>query len=671
MMARPAGDGETIGPRLICNGRTGLPKGHYGGDTGAAAAPAGSLGHVAGAPSALRAEVRKLSGIVAGYRLDKSVGQGSMAVVYLASDGRTHRPVALKVLEPDPDRDAAVRARIIREARTATALGHPHVLPVYRADEADRTVYLAMRYARGGDAGSLVGRLGPLPPGRAWRITDQIASALDAAHARGLIHRDVRPANILLEAAAGPAPGGPELDHAYLADFGLGRVFPPGQIIAADQVTGMLDYLAPEQIEGRALDGRADLYALACTAFELLCGTPPFGPDQGLTLMYAQLYAPPPPASGRRPGLPVTVDSVLATALAKNPDDRYPSCGLFARELRVALGLRPDQAAVTQPRPAVTQPRPAVMGRGARPGRQPAAGRQMLVAGRRQFATVGERRAGDHPQRAAAGDLPPGDLPPGDLPAAVEERPAAGPVLLGASAGHPDGRDPGPHLPRRRALRPVLAAAAMVAVIVAAVSGVALSKRSAHGHPDAPARSASASQGPATSPPPGVSTATGASTAPSPVQAGQLPALAAQQAAALGTLLKSSAAARTALHRAVSQVSACANLPGAVGQLQSVVNQRSDEYDRAAALPTSALPGGSAVKSGLLTALSRSLTADRDYLTWARQLAGGCTPGSQSGAYHAAFTASQRADAAKQAFVQMWNPVAAKYGIAPSSAGDI
>ena len=575
-----------------------------------------------------------------------------MAAVYLASHERLRHPVALTVLAPDPDRDAPVRARIIREARAAAAVGHPHILPLYEAGEADGTVFLAMRYARGGDARSLAGRLGPLPPGYAWRIISQIASALDAAHAHGLIHRDVRPANILLDAEDRRA------DHAYLAGFGLGRVFPPGQIMAADQVAGMLDYLAPEQIEGRALDGRADLYALACAAFELLCGMPPFGPDQGLTLMYAQLYAPPPPASGRRPGLSVTVDSVLATALAKNPDDRHPSCGLFARELRAALGLRSDEAAATRPLPAVT-------GRGPGPGRQLAGGRQMLVAGRRQFATVGERRPGDRPQRPAASDLP-----PGDRPAVIEERPAAGPVLVGAEAGRPDGRDPGPHLPRGRALRPVLAAAAMAAVIVAAVSGVALSKRSAHDGAPAPARSSSASPRPGTSLPPGASAA-GASTAPSPAQADQLPALAAQQATALGTLLTSSAAARTALHQAVSRVSTCANLSGAVGQLQDVVNQRSGEYDRAAALPTSALPGGPAVKSGLLTALSRSLTADRDYLTWARQQLAGCTPGSQSGAYHAAFSESQRADAAKQSFVQMWNPVAAKYGIAPSSAGDI
>jgi serine/threonine protein kinase len=653
----------------------------------------------------------RLPGAIAGYRLDKSLGQGSMAAVYLATDERLHRPVALKVLAPDSDRDPAVRARILREARAAATIGHPHILPVYAADEADGTVYMVMRYARGGDARSLVGRLGPLPPGYAWRIIGQIASALDAAHAHGLIHRDVRPANILLDAGDHPAAPGPaasepamsgparpgaaggtsarharagqaaaerEPDHAYLADFGLGRVFPPGQIMAADQVTVTLDYLAPEQIEGRALDGRTDLYALACTAFELLSGTPPFGPDQGMTLMYAQLYAPPPPASGRRPGLPVTVDSVLATALAKNPDDRYPSCGRFARELRAALELgRDDATAPPRPRPrsaltaglatsarqpAAGKPQPATSAHQPSIGtrepavgvRPPGAGRQMLVAGRRHFAEVGKR-------------------PPGDRPAVVEERPAAGPVPLGGDAvGHPDRRDPGPHAPRGRALRPVLAAAAMVAVIVAVVYGVALSKRSAHNQPTASGRSSSASQGPGTSQPPGVSSAAGASTAPSPVQADQLPAQAAQQAAALGTLLTSSAAARTALHQAVTQVSTCANLPGAVRQLQSVVNQRSGEYDRASALTISALPGGPTVKSGLLTALSRSLTADQEYLTWARQrLAGGCTPGSQSGAYTAAFSASQRADAAKQAFVQAWNPVAAKYGIKPSSAGDI
>ncbi len=286
-------------------------------------------------------------GKIAGYRLDRQVGQGSTAAVYLAYDKRLRRQVAVKVLAPDPDRDAAVRTRMIRESQAAVAVDHPHILPVFEAGEADGTVYVAMRYARGGDARSLLSRLGPLPPGYAWRIIAQIASALDAAHARGLIHRDVKPANILLDAgdpAAGHPPGqagGQEPDHAYLSDFGIGQAFWPGRVSAAHQIGDTLHYLSPEQIEGRALDGRADLYSLACTAFELLCGTPPFGPDQGLTLMYAQLYASPPAATARRADLPAAVNSVLATGLAKDPAGRYTSCSRFAEELRAALGLRP------------------------------------------------------------------------------------------------------------------------------------------------------------------------------------------------------------------------------------------------------------------------------------------------------------------------------------------
>ncbi len=291
------------------------------------------------------------SGQIAGYRLDKFLGQGRMAAVYLVQDKRLDRQVALKVLAPDLARDAAFRTSMISESRAAAAVDHPHIIPVYEADEAGGTLYVAMRYVRGGDARSLLNRLGPLSFGYAGHIIAQIASALDVAHAHGLIHRDVRPANILLD-ASDPVDGGTsqrvadgEFGHAYLSDFGMSTGFSVGQINDADQFTGTLDYAAPERIEGRALDGRADLYSLACAAFELLCGTPPFGPDQGLTLMYAQLYAAPPPATARRPELPAAVDLVLATALAKNPADRYPSCGRFAGELRTALGVRPGDPA--------------------------------------------------------------------------------------------------------------------------------------------------------------------------------------------------------------------------------------------------------------------------------------------------------------------------------------
>ena len=167
-----------------------------------------------------------------------------MAAVYLAQDRRLHRRVALKVLAPDLARDAAFRTSVIRESRAAAAVDHPHIIPVYEADEASGTLYVAMRYVRGGDARSLLNRLGPLPFGYAWHIIAQIASALDAAHAHGLVHRDVRPGNILLD-ASDPVDGGTsqrvgdsEFDHAYLSDFGMSTGFSPGQIIARGPVHG-------------------------------------------------------------------------------------------------------------------------------------------------------------------------------------------------------------------------------------------------------------------------------------------------------------------------------------------------------------------------------------------------------------------------------------------------
>jgi len=221
--------------------------------------------------------------------------------------------VVVKILAPELARDAAFRARLFRESRAAAAMGHPGILPVYEAGDVDGTVYLAMRYIRGADARSLLNRLGPPPPSSAWHIIAQVASTLDAAHAGGLIHRDVKPANMLLEARS-EVPEGSEgsegsmpdwadydLDHVYLSDFGMSRDSPPEEIIATGQFAGTLDYLAPEQVRGSALDGRADLYSLACAGFELLCGTTPFGQDQGLTVLYAQLYAPPPAATPDNP----------------------------------------------------------------------------------------------------------------------------------------------------------------------------------------------------------------------------------------------------------------------------------------------------------------------------------------------------------------------------------
>ena len=307
--------------------------------------------------------------MIAGYRLGEYVSQGEAAVVRLARDERQDRTVAVKILGPELARDDAFTSGLLRTSRAAAALGHPHVLPVYEADEAGGAVYIAMHYVPGGDARSLLSRLGPLPAAWAWEVIAQAGAALDAAHARGLVHGDVKPANLLLEARGEAEARG--LGHVYVSDFGMSRAASPGEIIATGQLAGRLDYLAPEQINGDALDGAADLYSLACTGFELLCGTPPFGQDQGLTVLYAQLYAPPPPAAGRRPDLPAAVDEVLARALAKDPADRYATCGKFAEDLRAALGLSRPGLAIPQGPAVVEAPAVVAAVRGTR--RPPAA----------------------------------------------------------------------------------------------------------------------------------------------------------------------------------------------------------------------------------------------------------------------------------------------------------
>jgi hypothetical protein len=272
---------------------------------------------------------------VAGYSLEEQIGRGGMAVVFRALDERLNRQVALKILAPALAADVAFRQRFIRESRAAAAVDDPNIIPVFGAGEADGVLFIAMRLVRGGDLRTLVATQGPLVPARAAWIVSAVASALDAAHAAGLVHRDVKPANMLLDVR----PGRP--DHVYLSDFGLTK----GSLTSANLTNlsgsglfmGTVDYAAPEQIQGRTVDGRTDQYALGCSAFELLCGQPPFTRDQGLATIYAHLSEPPPPLALRQPGLPPAVDEVLARVLAKSPDDRYATCQEFAEALRSAV----------------------------------------------------------------------------------------------------------------------------------------------------------------------------------------------------------------------------------------------------------------------------------------------------------------------------------------------
>jgi Protein kinase domain len=284
---------------------------------------------------------------IAGYRLEKAIGQGGMAVVFRARDEQLDRTVALKILAPALAGDAEFRRRFASESRAAAAIDDPFIVPVFAAGEADGVLFIAMRYVAGGDAHSLLKREGSLPPERVVAIISPVGSALDAAHRAGLVHRDVKPSNMLMDVL----PGRP--DHVYLSDFGLSKaVAATSGITSTGIVLGTLAYMSPEQIAGKPVDGRTDQYALACSAFELLAGTPPFRPDEPTAMLYAHLHEPPPRLTSRRPDLPPLVDGVLARALAKTPADRYASCGEFADALRDAFGFhryRRGPAAMAEP----------------------------------------------------------------------------------------------------------------------------------------------------------------------------------------------------------------------------------------------------------------------------------------------------------------------------------
>ncbi|WP_436943240.1 serine/threonine-protein kinase [Streptomyces sp. SudanB25_2051] len=279
---------------------------------------------------------------IAHYRVDAEIGQGGMAVVYRATDLRLGRTVALKLLSPELAGNDTFRKRFAHESRVAAAIDHPNIVPVFEADEADGRLYIAMRYVPGQDLRALLDRTGPLPIATAVRIGVQVASALDAAHAHELVHRDVKPGNVLV--AEGTDSDRPE--HVYLTDFGLTKKsLSLTGLTSVGQFVGTLDYVAPEQISGRPVDGRCDVYSLGCVVYEMLAGAPPFRRDDDMALLWAHQYDPPPPLSDVRPGLPPAVDGVLAKALAKAPEHRFDSCMEFLTELRrVATAGAPGRA---------------------------------------------------------------------------------------------------------------------------------------------------------------------------------------------------------------------------------------------------------------------------------------------------------------------------------------
>ena len=271
----------------------------------------------------------------AGYRLETVVGRGGMGVVYRATELALDRPVALKLIAPDLVDDASFRERFLRESRLAAALDHAGILPVYAAGAQDGQLFLATRFVEGRDMRSLLLEHGPLEPERALHLIGQVGDALDAAHARKLVHRDVKPGNVLVDG----------VDHCYLCDFGLTQQLGAGGTTGTGHLAGTLEYLAPEQIRGGELDGRTDQYALACMLYELLSGSPPFRRETEAQTLWAHMQEEAAPL--RR--YPELTDS-LGRALAKERHERFESCNAFVDAARAAVGLAPSAVAVRRRR---------------------------------------------------------------------------------------------------------------------------------------------------------------------------------------------------------------------------------------------------------------------------------------------------------------------------------
>lgn len=269
------------------------------------------------------------------YRLEAVIGRGGMSIVYRAENMRLSSLVAVKVLAPELALNDVFRERFIHESRVAASLSHPNVIPIFDAGPYEDLLYIAMRYVAGPDLKSVLREHGALPPEQALLLVSQAGRALDAAHKRGLVHRDVKPANILIERGTDGDP-----DHVYLADFGITKhALSQSGLTATGQFVGTIDYVAPEQILGKPIDGRCDIYSLGCVLYECLTGRVPFKKEHDAAVIWAQVEEQPPPPSTLLPALPAEIDEVIATSMAKDPDDRYSTCREMCDAASRALNL--------------------------------------------------------------------------------------------------------------------------------------------------------------------------------------------------------------------------------------------------------------------------------------------------------------------------------------------
>ena len=275
--------------------------------------------------------------VIGNYRIERAVGRGGMGVVYLATQLGLNRRVALKVIAPDLAEDPGYRDRFKQEAEVAASIDHPNVIPVYEAGEAGDMLFLSMRFVQGTDLRALIRAHGRLAAPHAARIVAQVAAALDAAHAAGLVHRDVKPANVLL------AAGGEE--HVYLTDFGLTkRAASEGGMTKPGTWVGTAEYVAPEQIQGHPVDARTDVYSLGCLLFQALTGSVPFPRDSDIAKVYAHLSESPPSVYWAVSDVPEEMDAAVRRAMAKSPADRFPSAGDLGRAALAAAEGREETA---------------------------------------------------------------------------------------------------------------------------------------------------------------------------------------------------------------------------------------------------------------------------------------------------------------------------------------
>ena len=408
--------------------------------------------------------------VFAGYRIERRLGQGGMGLVFEATEPGLERRVALKLIIPEVITETVFLERFKFESKIAAQVEHPNVVPIYAAGEHEGVPYIAMRLVSGSDLGKRLAVSGRLEPELATDLIAQISHGLDAIHAAGLVHRDVKPGNVLVSGEAGS-------EHAYITDFGVARnVASTSGLTKTGRFVGTLDYVAPEQIVGDEVDARADIYALACLLFKCLTGEVPFPKEGEAARLYAHLHDEPPAASLFTPLVPKALDAVIARGMAKRPDDRYPSAGDLGRAAQAALRGEPVRRAERSVATgaALTAERESIEAAGPTgPAAEPEA-----PLDRTRDAGTGGDRPGEPPAPETEGEVPPppsGEPPPTSEPSSPTEPPAptgeppASDETPPSSSAPPHGR-PDPIPVRRRRLLVGLAGIAVVGVIAFAIA---------------------------------------------------------------------------------------------------------------------------------------------------------------------------------------------------------